>query len=180
MLGDFLHKPLTFDPALTTRKGCLVVRTMMTAAAAAPALWSVQARGGRCVCLFPCSLGGGCRIPPAAGLPFPAWRRCRARIGRAARSVQPRPMVFRYRALRKKCGFARAARACVPLRGRRRRRARPEVSVPAPRSMLPNGVFFVPAGGSACVACPERNGYSGGMLRTFNPAAASRLSYDHS
>lgn len=36
MSGDFLHKLLTFARLPSTRKRCLVVRTMMTAAAVAP------------------------------------------------------------------------------------------------------------------------------------------------
>ena len=131
-IGDFLHKRLTFAWPAPTRKRCLVVRTMMTAAAVALASWTVFAGGGRCVCLFPCSLGGEC------------WREFLTAL-----RVRPRS------------GFVRCFRSCAPFDASERG-------------------FFVPEGLPACVACPEGNGYSDGMLRTFNPAAASRPLYDHS
>lgn len=177
MSGDFLHKRLTFARPPPTRNECLVVRTKMTAAAVTHASWTVVAGGGRCVCLLLAVLGAD------AG----------------ERSATARPEHFQCETLcvshhttchcAEKCGFsayfgsggAWAAASRLPFfKGKRSipaffRRFRPC----APFDASERG-FFVSGGCAACVACPEGNGYSDGMLHTFNPAAASRPLYDHS
>ncbi len=178
MSGDFLHKRLTFGLPPPTRKKVFGCAHNDDGRRWCPCEWTVFAGGGRCVCLFPAVLGGGCRreVRDSALWSFLSSKRCALQTIRpvVSRKNVVFPLSSGRAALGRRLAFHLFQRQDALFR------LSSAAFVPVPRSMLPNGAFFVPEGRAACVACPEGNGYSDGMLRTFNPAAASRPLYDHS